>query len=365
MSGRTGINDPGATDIGEEGAFTPAVPASPRPGGPRARAVALPVVALVAAAVFPLLNSNPYILGVAILLFVYAVVTQAWNLVLGIAGILSFAQMAFFAVGAYTAAIFNLDLGLSPWLCTLLGGITAVLASLIVGLPALRLRGVYVVLLTLAFQTMLTVLIQTDSSGLTGGVYGLSGVAPYLPLSMGFRSQLVGTYYLALALVAVVSFLIYRIIKSPLGLGLIALRDAEEVAANRGVNPSQYKLLAFGVSAFFTGLAGAFYAHYYGIITPAAMDFGLTMNLLAMIVVGGLGAFAGPIIGTALLSILSELLQGVGQYRLVILGLILVVVIVVAPQGLVGLLAQAMRSVSGVRRNRRHPTVRRRAGLGP
>ena len=317
----------------------------------------LSVLTLIIALGLPLINSNPYVLGVAILTFVYAVVTQSWNLVLGIAGILSFAQMAFFAVGAYTAAILNLNLGISPWLCTLVGTLAAVIASLIVGLPSLRLRGVYVVLLTLAFQSMLTVMIQTDGSGLTGGTYGLMNVAPYLPLSMGFKGQLLGTYYLALALVVIVSFLIYRVIKSPLGLGLAALRDAEEVAANRGIYPAQYKLLALAISAFFTGLAGAFYAHYYGIITPTVLDFGLSMNLLAMIVIGGWGTFGGPIIGTILLSVLSELLQGVSQYRLVIFGLILVVTIVVAPQGLTGLFTSVLRRVEGVMKNRRQPAI--------
>src|SRR5262249_15012639 len=147
--------------------------------------------------------------------------------------------------------------------------------------------------------------------------------------------------------------LIYRIIRSPIGLGLKAMRDAEEVAANRGVNPARYKLLVFMISAFCTGLAGAFYVHYTGVVAPSVLDFGLTMNLLAMIVVGGWGTFAGPIVGTALLTVLSELLQGISVYRLVILGLIMVVTIVAAPQGLVGLATTALRRLERLVTRRR------------
>lgn len=317
--------------------------------------VPLVVIVLVAAVAFPFVFNDPYLIGVALAGFLYLVVTESWNLVLGVSGILSFAQMGFFGVGAYTSAILNLNLHWSPWLTSPIGALTAVVASVVVGLPALRLRGVYVVLLTLAFQEIMSVLIQTDTSGFTGGAIGLLNLDPYLPFSMGMQGQLTGTYFLALALVVIVSFLIYRIIRSPIGLGLKAMRDAEEVAANRGVNPARYKLLVFMISAFFTGLAGAFYVHYTSVAAPSVLDFGLTMNLLAMIVVGGWGTFAGPIVGTALLTVLSELLQGISTYRLVVLGLIMVVTIVVAPQGLVGL------ANAGVRRLETWFARRRRA----
>jgi branched-chain amino acid transport system permease protein len=350
VSGKAQMQAPGETAT--------AAPADssmpPRPlSGTGVLTVPLTVIVLAAAVAFPFVFQDPYLIGVALAGLLYLVVTESWNLVLGVSGILSFAQMGFFGVGAYTSAILNLNLHISPWLSSPLGALTAVLASVMVGLPALRLRGVYVVLLTLAFQEIMSALIQTDTSGFTGGAIGLLNLDPYLPYSMGMMGQLMGTYFLALALVVIVLFLIYRIIRSPIGLGLKAMRDAEEVAANRGVNPARYKLLVFIISAFFTGLAGAFYVHYTGVVAPSVLDFGLTMNLLAMIVVGGWGTFAGPIIGTALLTVLSELLQGISVYRLVILGLIMVVTIVVAPQGLVGLANSAVRRLERLFTRRR------------
>lgn len=314
----------------------------------------LAVVGLVVAILLPVLGANPYIIGVALTAYIYVVVTESWNLVLGVSGILSFAQLGFFGVGAYTSAKLNLVFHLSPFITSVLGGLMAVVAALIVGLPSLRLRGVYVVLLTLAFQSILSGFVQTDTSGFTGGADGLLNLDPYLPFSVGMDAQLKGTYYLALAFMVIASLLIFWVIRSPIGLGLKAIRDAEEVAANRGVNRTQYKLFAFMFSAFFTGIAGAFYGHYTGIVSPSVLDFGLTMYLMAMIVVGGWGTFAGPIVGTVFLTVVNEKLNdpnltlpftniGISQYHLIALGLILVVTVVLAPQGLVGLVSSAMR----------------------
>ncbi|HZS87346.1 MAG TPA: branched-chain amino acid ABC transporter permease [Chloroflexota bacterium] len=334
---------PEAAPALHEGGLARALPAARR----RVPA-ALAAIGLAVAILLPFLGANPYIIGVALTAYIYVVVTESWNLVLGISGILSFAQMGFFGVGAYTSAKLNLVYHLSPFLTSLLGGLMAVVAAVLVGLPSLRLRGVYVVLLTLAFQSILSGFVQTDTSGFTGGADGLLNVDPYLPYSLGMDVQLNGTYYLALAFMVVVSLLIFWVIRSPIGLGLKAIRDAEEVAANRGVNRTQYKMFAFMFSAFFTGVAGAFYGHYAGIVAPSVLDFGLTMYLMAMIVVGGWGTFAGPIVGTLFLTVINERLNDpnlivpivnapLSQYHLIVQGLILVLTVVIAPRGLVGL----------------------------
>lgn len=312
--------------------------------------IRLPLWAIVALVVpltsLPLFTSNAYLLRLVILAFIWIVVNSNWNLVIGVSGIFSLAQLALFAVGGYVSAMLALYLGLSPWLSMFLGAFAAVLASVIVGLPSLRLRGIYVVLLTLAFHEILRVLIGSDESGLTGGAFGLLNVPSFGMEFLGPRGNMMFHYYFAMALCVLILYVLYRITYSPIGLAFQALRDSERYATSRGVSPFRYKMLVFTVSAFFTGLIGAFYAHYYTTISPSAFSFGLMMNLMAMIVLGGWGTFAGPILGTALLLVLSEGLHSVEQFRLIILGLTMTAIIVLFPRGLITLVSGAYQSVN-------------------
>jgi branched-chain amino acid transport system permease protein len=294
----------------------------------------------------PLVTDNTYILRLVILAFIWIVVNSSWNLVMGVSGIFSLAQLALFAIGGYVSAMLALYLGVTPWLSMFVGALAAVLASVVVGLPTLRLRGVYVVLLTLAFHEILRVLIATDDSGLTGGAFGLLNVPTYGMESLGLRGSMMFHYYFSMLLCFLILFAIYRITYSPIGLAFQSLRDSERYATSRGVSPFRYKMLVFMVSAFFTGLIGAFYAHYYKTISPSAFSFGLLMNLMAMIVLGGWGTFAGPILGTILLLLLSEGLHSIEQFRLIIFGLMMAFIVVLLPGGLITLVGQATRRLN-------------------
>jgi branched-chain amino acid transport system permease protein len=265
---------------------------------------------------------------------------------MGVSGIFSLAQLALFAIGGYVSAMLALYLGVTPWLSMFIGALAAVLASVVVGLPTLRLRGVYVVLLTLAFHEILRVLIATDDSGLTGGAFGLLNVPTFGMESLGLRGNMMFHYYFSMLLCFLILFAIHRITYSPIGLAFQSLRDSERYATSRGVSPFRYKMLVFMVSAFFTGLIGAFYAHYYKTISPSAFSFGLLMNLMAMIVLGGWGTFAGPILGTVLLLLLSEGLHSIEQFRLIIFGLMMAVIVVLLPGGLITLVEQATRRLN-------------------
>jgi branched-chain amino acid transport system permease protein len=283
----------------------------------------------------PWLLHTPYWLNLLVLICIYAIVNQSWNLIMGYAGIWSFGQLALFGLGAYTTAVLTANYGVSPVLGTLLAGVVAVLASMVLGLPSLRLKGAYVVLLTLAFHELVRNLIINDNTGFTGGGMGLYGFGMYGLKEMGSLDRMTVFYYAALLLLVITNVIIWKILQSPLGLAFQALRDAEPYAVSRGIPEYQYKLLVFGISAFFTGIAGAFYANFLDAVGPAVFNFGLMMNLLAMIVIGGWGTFWGPMLGTVVLLFLNELLREIDEWRVLIFGLLLIVFVIMLPQGLI------------------------------
>lgn len=278
---------------------------------------------------------NTYWLKILILTCVIAMVNVSWNLILGYAGIWSFAQLALYVLGGYTMAYSSQEWSLSPYLGILGGGVAAVLASLVIGLPSLRLKGAYVFLLTIGFHEFFRNLFILDTSQRFGGQYGLSR---YNNLDFGLRGtdRWMVTYYVALALLIATSAIIWKIVHSPYGLAFTALRDSEPYAVSRGVSYYRFRLIVFSVSAFFTGIAGGFYAAYFGSVAPTSLSFGDMMDQLTMIVVGGWGTFWGPIIGTVLFRYFDEQLRDLDQWRTLIFGVTLVVVVILLPRGIVG-----------------------------
>jgi branched-chain amino acid transport system permease protein len=285
-------------------------------------------------------GAGMFIIHLLVMFFLWSVVAQSWNLVLGVSGIYSFAQLALLAVGGWTTAVLTLHFGWNPWLGLAMAPVAATIAALLIGLPTLRLRGVYVVLLTLAFHELLRNYVTTGPPLVSGGGgYGLIGV-PRLPmgsLAAGGR-QVIMSYYLGLLLFVLATWAIWRIFHSPMGVAFSALRDSEGYAISRGINQFRIKLFLFGFSAFFTGLAGGLMTHYLGSIAPSIFAFSVLINVLAMIVIGGLGSFGGPILGTALILGLQEWLRDLADYRTLVLGLALAFIAVVAPRGVFPLL---------------------------
>ena len=328
----------------EELTQTTPSPAAPVAGAPVATGVSVrsagldrTVLALAvgAALVAPWILHTPYWLNLLVLICIYATVNQSWNLIMGFAGIWSFGQLALFGVGAYTSALLTYHYGVSPFLGTAAGAVAAVLASMVLGLPSLRLRGAYVVLLTLAFHELLRNLITNDTTKWSGGGFGLFGFGQYGLAGLPQTDRMMVFYYAALVLLVLTNLIIWRILKSPLGLAFRALRDAEPYAVARGIPEYRFKLLVFAISAFFTGLAGAFYANFLDAVGPSIFDFGLMMNLLAMIVIGGWGTFWGPIVGTILLLYLNEALRDIDEWRVLIFGLLMILFVILLPQGLI------------------------------
>ncbi len=279
-----------------------------------------------------------------IMFLLYGVVAQCWNLVIGVSGILSFGQLALFVAGGFATGALSVEAGWSPWASLWAAPVTAVMAALLIGLPALRLRGTYVVLLTLAFHELLRAFVANGPNWISHGGHGFREV-PKLGFErwLGPRGEIYGYYYAALVLFAATSWAVWRLLHSPVGAAFRALRDSETYAVSRGIDPFRYKLFLFAFSAFFTGLAGGLMTHYNGSVSPTQLGFGLMIQLLAMIVLGGWGTFWGPIVGAALLTFLWDWLYGLEEYRTLALGGVLAAVAVLAPRGLVPLAADLLR----------------------
>jgi branched-chain amino acid transport system permease protein len=305
------------------------------------------VTLLLVALAIPLLFDGRYLLGQFTMFFIWATVVVQWNLVFGVAGIFSLAQMAIFAFGGYATGMLGLYLDWNLWFALPFGGLAAVLFSLVVGLACLRLRGPYVALLTLAIAQVMYLLIITDTDcffmdgvtcrNFTGGTRGLAKYGDFgFRELLGYQSMAMGTYYLALAVLALaVAFSIF-IIRGPLGTAFQALRDNGDYAVSRGISRFKFQLLVFACSAFFTGLAGGVYAGYYGVMGANTLYLSLLLFLLAMMVVGGLGHTWGPLLGAAALMLTDELLKDFPDYRALGLGAILVLFVMLLPDGLSG-----------------------------
>jgi branched-chain amino acid transport system permease protein len=304
------------------------------------------IVALVAIlAVIPLFYSNDYIITVMITGGIVLVLNTSWNFVLGIAGVWNFGQLAIFALGGYGTGLLMLHTGLPGWACAILGGVFAAGISILLAFPTLRLYGIYTSLLTFSFAAVVQFIIVNDGSGLTGGSFGLDTVDGLYP-GLGTKAQIHAYYWTVLAVIVVATFVVARIRSSRLGIALQTVRDAPSFAAARGVNPLKYRVIAFAISGFIAGIAGALYVSFNQSITPSVM--GLTpMSIdVTMLVIGGLGTIAGPALGTTLLTIIQTSLVDYPGIQLTILGTILLIIVVFVPGGLVGLIVRIKGRIS-------------------
>ena len=288
---------------------------------------------------------SSYVYHVLILCFIWSIVVVGWDLVLGYVGIFNFAQLVFFAGGAYLSGMISIGLGVHPVAALALGGLLVGVIGLLVGLPCLRLRGEYVALFTFAVHLALPALITQGRALGTGGSTGLMGIPPLEAFGYTIRTiDKMPWYFLTLATAATIIHLVYFVvIRGRLGRAFVALRDSEDFARALGVNDYRYKLAAFIISAIVTGIAGALYAHYIGVVTPKILGNEFFLIVMLMLSVGGLGRFPGAILGAFIITIGNELLRDAGQYRLLLLGVCVVLVILFLPNGIVQLRERWLR----------------------
>lgn len=254
------------------------------------------------------------------------------------------------SVGAYSAALFTMYSGLptvvSFPLALLVGGIVAAAFGVIIGVPALRLKGDYLAILTLGFGEIIRVLIL--AMPFTGGAAGLSGI----PLLTTF------TYVFIIAIITVA--VIFAFIHSRHGRAVIAIREDEIAAEAAGIHTTYYKLLAFVLAAFFAGIAGGLYAHHIGVLDPSKFDFNYSVEILIMVVLGGMGSITGSIVAAIVLTLLPELLRGFSEYRMLIYSVILICVMLFKPSGLLGQHELSLTKILNKFRGKKRRQKRRR-----
>lgn len=282
-------------------------------------------------AVFPFL-ARDYLLDVAILAGIYIILALGLNVVVGFAGLLNLGFVAFYAIGAYTYALLNVKLGLGFWeslpLCLLL----TTVSGFVLSVPALRLRGDYLAIVTLGFGEIVRLILNNWDS-LTNGPNGISGIsAPSLfGASMGGMNRY---YYIVLVAVILTSACVKGIRSSKIGRAWIAIREDEIGASSVGINTTRYKLYSFAFGAFWAGGAGALFAAKMRFVSPESFTFMESVFILCMVILGGLGSIGGVIAGAAVLVVLPEVLREVQSYRMIALGAGLIVVMLFRPQGL-------------------------------
>jgi branched-chain amino acid transport system permease protein len=290
-------------------------------------------------ALAPFLVSGSYVISLLILMLAYAILATGLNLVAGFCGQFSFAQGAFFGIGAYTAGIMSRDLHTGFWVHLPAGIIVTGLCGLILGIPALRLKGHFLAIVTIAFQTIVYLgLVQWTS--FTGGQNGLAlppvGPVRIFGVTLFTIESLNSNYWMFLAATVLLVFIAWRLVNSRLGREWVAVRDDEVLASAIGLNATRAKLTAFVASAAFAGAAGVMMAHYMGNITPDDYTIWISCTVVAMMIVGGRGTFYGPLLGVALLTLLPETLGDFARYRMLFFGVLLVLAVALLPEGIAG-----------------------------
>jgi branched-chain amino acid transport system permease protein len=299
---------------------------------PRPLAVGLAAAAALAA--LPLV-ANPYLLFVGNQLCVFVILAVGLNLLVGYCGQLAFAHAALFGVGAYGTALLKVHLGLLFALSLPLGALLATAVGLAISLPALRLSGLYLALATLAFAQF-TLWVFLNWEPVTFGAGGFRVPAPSWPLPGVAPGT--GTFYLSLALAVALTLAAASLVRSRTGRAMIAVRDGEVAAQALGVDLLRTKATAFGLSAFYAGVAGGLQAMMLGFVAPESFDLFHMALMKAMIVVGGLGSIAGSVIGAGAVLFLLEGLRAFKGAQEIAFGALLMGAVIFAPRGLAGLL---------------------------
>ncbi len=303
----------------------------PRPRLRRAGLGALIALAVTA----PLGLAGPYYLHILIMAGIFAILALSLNLLLGYTGQLSLGHAAFFGIGAYTSALLTLRLEWSVWPALAAATLAAALAGWAIGRLALKLRGAYFVLVTISFAGVIS-LVSVNWMELTNGPLGLPGIPPPTLGPWSLRSK-PAYYCLVLVAVALVWLVCWRLVDSRIGRAFVALRENEPLAESVGIDVTRYLVLAAVVSAAMAGLAGGLYAHYTRFVSPEVFLFSYTVTMVIMVVAGGKGTLAGPLVGALLFTVLPEALREATswQWQMLAYGVILVLIVFFLPRGIV------------------------------
>ncbi len=289
------------------------------------------IAAVAVAALVSLFSAhfNRYYLGIAIDIGINIILAVSLNLINGHTGQFSLGHAGFMAVGGYSAAKLTLTLQIvvPPWAqpllfiaALMLGGMIAAATGLAVGVPTLRLRGDYLAIVTLGFGEIIRVIFQTTEA--FGAATGLTGIPPWTNFGWAWSGA------------ALSVFVVTCLVNSTYGRGFIAVHDDEVAAGASGINPVRYKVTAFVIGAFFAGIAGGIYAHHKSFLSPTGFDFMKSIDIVVMVILGGMGNNVGVIIAAVLLTVLTESLRKFGDYRMIVYSLLIIGLMIARPQGL-------------------------------
>ena len=266
-------------------------------------------------------------------LCINVILAVSLNLVTGILGQLVLGHAGFMLAGAYAAALFTKNIGLplsiSLPIGLVLGGLLAAVFGVVIGIPALRLRGDYLAIITLGFGEIIRVV--SINLKITNGAMGLGGIG-----SLQSRDNPAGMFIYAFIIAALLIFLSFTFGRSRHGRAVISIREDEIASESMGINTTYYKLFAFVLAAFFAGVAGGLAAHQTGMIDPSKYDFNRSVEILIMVVLGGMGSITGSVISASVLTLLPEMLRDFNQYRMLVYSVILILVMLFKPTGLLG-----------------------------
>jgi len=286
-----------------------------------------------------------YMMNVLVFVGINTMLAIALNLLLGYAGQISLGHAGFFGLGAYLSGIMTTTFSLNPWLAMPLAAIAVGCLAFMIGFPVLKLKGHYLAMATLGLGIIFFIIFN-ETYEWTGGPSGLSGI-PYLELGgISFDTD-VKNYYLIWAFTLAVMLFSLNLASSRVGRALRAVHDSEVAAQVLGVNARLLKVQIFALSAIISSLAGSLYAHTMTFISPTSFGFNFSIELLTMVVIGGLGSIYGSFLGAALLTLLPEILRGANDYDIIIYGGLLMVMVMYMPGGLVRGIPALFRKLTG------------------
>jgi len=301
------------------------------------------VLLLAMALAVPHLLTSRYLFQILLMGYLFSIATLSLNLILGYTGQASLAHAGFFGIGAYGVAIMT-KAGISFWLALPVSALLAASVGFLVGLPTLRTRGSYFAISTMCFGVIISI-VAGNWIGLTGGYTGVVGIPlpTAIRLPWGWEIQFqdrMAQYYLVLACLLLTLGVMHRLVYSLLGLSFMAVRNNEILAGAVGIDTFRVKILSFVVGNFFAGLAGGLYASLMGSISPSTASLELTFNWLVYLLLGGVATLSGPVVGAFLIPLIMESLQFLAEYRMLIFGALLIVVIVYFPRGAMGVVTK-------------------------
>ena len=296
---------------------------------------AMKVVLLAFALIFPLIAGSEYQIYVMALAFIWAIAVYGLNIITGFCGQLNLAHGGFFAVGAYVVAILTVDHGWAFWPAFIASGLFSAVFGFLVGIVSLRLKEHYFAIFTLCVGFIIYLLLDKWEA-LTHGSLGIINIAPPEGFGLIDFTRTIPFYYLVLFFLVLAIVLVSRISSSLVGRTFLAIRISDDLAQSLGINLMRNKVLAFVLSTVYAGLAGGLYAGVVRFIGPAEAEVVHTFDIITYLLVGGIGTLMGPLVGTMMITWLTQAVQSFEEYRMIVFGPMLVLLVIFMPKGVVG-----------------------------